>query len=163
MAVEQELKMKATKQNEKSTQVKFLEILQNARKLQEKEALPIVDRLYKATVNKDDLTVKLEITVPLTEVVRSAKGSNYVVPIANEKGVRGSGVANFVSDDGLNLRLYADRVYVSTEAQENEKRLKANSKNDSEKALLKENLQAMQAQNAMLMEILQANGLLEKK
>lgn len=154
--------MKATKQNEKSTQVKFLEILQNARKLQEKEALPIVDRLYKATVNKDDLTVKLEITVPLTEVVRSAKGSNYVVPIANEKGVRGSGVANFVSDDGLNLRLYADRVYVSTEAQENEKRLKANSKNDSEKALLKENLQAMQQQNAMLMELLAKNGLLEK-
>lgn len=154
--------MKATKQNEKSTQVKFLEILQNARKLQEKEALPIVDRLYKATVNKDDLTVKLEITVPLTEVVRSAKGSNYVVPIANEKGVRGSGVANFVSDDGLNLRLYADRVYVSTEAQENEKRLKANSKNDSEKQLLKENLQAMQQQNAMLMELLAKNGLLEK-
>lgn len=154
--------MKATKQNEKSTQVKFLEILQNARKLQEKEALPIVDRLYKATVNKDDLTVKLEITVPLTEVVRSAKGSNYVVPIANEKGVRGSGVANFVSDDGLNLRLYADRVYVSTEAQENEKRLKANSKNDSEKALLKENLATMQAQNKMLMELLAKNGLLEK-
>lgn len=155
--------MKATKQNnEKSTQVKFLEILQNARKLQEKEALPIVDRLYKATVNKDDLTVKLEITVPLTEVVRSAKGSNYVVPIANEKGVRGSGVANFVSDDGLNLRLYADRVYVSTDAQENEKRLKANSKNDSEKQLLKENLQAMQQQNAMLMELLAKNGLLEK-
>lgn len=153
--------MKATKQNEKSTQVKFLEILQNARKLQEKEALPIVDRLYKATVNKDDLTVKLEITVPLTEVVRSAKGSNYVVPIANEKGVRGSGVANFVSDDGLNLRLYADRVYVSTDAQENEKRLKANSKNDSEKALLRENLDEMKKQNAMLMNILKENGLIK--
>lgn len=154
--------MKATKQNEKNTQVLFLDILQNARKLQEKEALPIVDRLYKATVDKDNLTVKLEITVPLKEVVRSAKGSNYVVPIANEKGVRGSGVANFVSDDGLNLRLYADRVYVSTEAQENEKRLKANSKNDSEKALLKENLATMQAQNKMLMELLAKNGLLEK-
>lgn len=154
--------MKATKQNEKSTQVLFLDILKNARKLQEKETLPIVDRLYKATVDKDNLTVKLEITVPLTEVVRSAKGSNYVVPIANEKGVRGSGVANFVSDDGLNLRLYADRVYISTEAQENEKRLKANAKNDSEKALLKENLAAMQAQNKMLMELLAQNGLLEK-
>lgn len=154
---------KATKQNnEKSTQVRFLEILQNARKLQEKEQLEITNRLYKATVNKDDLTVTLEITVPLTEVVRSARGSNYVVPIANEKGVRGSGIANFVSDDGLNLKLYADRVYVSTEAQENEKRLKANSRNDSEKQLLKDNLDAMQAQNKMLMELLAKNGLLEK-
>ena len=122
---------------EKNTQVLFLDILKNARKLQEKEALPIVDRLYKATVDKDNLTVKLEITVPLQEVVKSARGSNYVVPIANDKGVRGTGVANFVSDDGLNLRLYADRVYVSTEAQENEKKLKANTKNDSEKELLK--------------------------
>ena len=154
---------KATKQNnEKSTQVRFLEILQNARKLQEKEQLEITNRLYKATVNKDDLTVTLEITVPLTEVVRSARGSNYVVPIANEKGVRGSGVASFVSDDGLNLKLYADRVYVSTEAQENEKRLKANSRNDSEKQLLKDNLEAMQAQNKILMELLAKNGLLEK-
>lgn len=154
--------MKTQQATEKNTQLLFLDILKNARKLQEKEALPIVDRLYKATVNKDNLTVKLEITVPLTEVLRSAKGSNYVVPIANEKGVRGSGVANFVSDDGLNLRLYADRVYVNTEAQANEKRLKANAKNDSEKALLKENLATTQAQNKMLMALLEKNGLLEK-
>ena len=137
---------------EKNTQVLFLDILKNARKLQEKEALPIVDRFYKATVDKDNLTVKLEITVPLQEVVKSARGSNYVVPIANEKGVRGTGVANFVSDDGLNLRLYADRVYVSTEAQENDKKLKANTKNDSEKELLKK-------QNAMLMALLQEKGI----
>ncbi len=118
--------MKATKQNtEKSVQVKFLEILQDARKLEEKEQLPVANKLYKATVDKDNLTVKLEIEVPLTEVLRSAKGSNYVVPIANEKGVRGSGIAHFVSDDGLSLKLYADRVYVSTQAQEDDKKLKA--------------------------------------
>lgn len=144
--------MAKTVTTQKSTQVRFLEILQNARKLQEKEQLPIVDRLYKATVNKNDLTVTLEITVPLSDVVRSAKGSNYVVPIANEKGVRGSGVANFVSDDGLQLRLYADRVYVSTEAQENEKKLKAASRNDSEKELLRK-------QNEMLMKLLQDKGI----
>jgi hypothetical protein len=153
---------KATKQNnEKSMQVKFLEILQDARKLQEKEQLPIVNRLYKATVDKENLTVKLEIEVPLTDVVRSAKGSNYVVPIANEKGARGSGVANFVSDDGLNLKLYADRVYVSTQAQEDDKKLKALSRNDSEKQLLKESLAETKAQNAMLLQILKDKGLLD--
>ena len=154
--------MKATKQNnEKSTQVRFLEILQNARKLQEKEQLEITNRLYKATVNKDDLTVTLEITVPLTEIVRSSRGNNYVVPIANEKGVRGSGIAQFVSDDGLNLKLYADRVYVSTQAQEDDKKLKALSRNDSEKQLLKDSLAETKAQNAMLLKILKDKGLLD--
>lgn len=155
--------MKATKQNTgKSVQVRFLEILKDARKLEEKEQLPITNRLYKATVDKENLTVKLELEVPLSEVIRSARGNNYIVPIANEKGVRGSGIAHFVSDDGLSLKLYADRVYVSTQAQEDDKKLKALGRNDSEKALLKENLATMQAQNAMLMALLEKNGLLEK-
>lgn len=155
--------MKATKQNtEKSVQVRFLEILKDARKLEEKEQLPITNRLYKATVDKENLTVKLELEVPLSEVIRSARGSNYIVPIANEKGVRGSGIAHFVSDDGLSLKLYADRVYVSTQAQEDDKKLKALGRNDSEKQLLKDNLATMQAQNAMLMALLEKNGLLEK-
>lgn len=156
--------MKATtKQNtEKSVQVKFLELLQTARKLEEKEALSIVDRKYTAVVDKENLTVTLSIEVPLSEVVRSAKGNNYIIPTANTKGVRGSGVMTFHSEDGLCCKIYADRTYISTEAQENEKRLKANSKNDSEKALLKESLATMQAQNKMLMELLAKNGLLEK-
>lgn len=154
--------MKATKQNtEKSVQVRFLEILKDARKLEEKEQLPITNRLYKATVDKENLTVKLELEVPLSEVIRSAKGSNYIVPIANEKGVRGSGIAQFVSDDGLNLKLYADRVYVSTQAQEDDKKLKALSRNDSEKQLLKDSLAETKAQNAMLLKILKDKGLLD--
>lgn len=154
--------MKATKQNtEKSVQVRFLEILKDARKLEEKEQLPITNRLYKATVDKENLTVKLELEVPLSEVIRSAKGNNYIVPIANEKGVRGSGIAHFVSDDGLSLKLYADRVYVSTQAQEDDKKLKALSRNDSEKQLLKESLAETKAQNAMLLKILQDKGLLD--
>lgn len=154
--------MKATKQNtEKSVQVKFLEILQDARKLEEKEQLPVANKLYKATVDKDNLTVKLEIEVPLTAVLRSAKGSNYIVPIANEKGVRGSGIAHFVSDDGLSLKLYTDRVYVSTQAQEDDKKLKALSRNDSEKQLLKDSLAETKAQNAMLLKILKDKGLLD--
>lgn len=154
--------MKATKQNtEKSVQVRFLEILKDARKLEEKEQLPITNRLYKATVDKENLTVKLELEVPLSEVIRSAKGSNYIVPIANEKGVRGSGIAHFVSDDGLNIKLYADRVYVSTQAQEDDKKLKSLSRNDSEKQLLKDSLAETKAQNAMLLKILKDKGLLD--
>lgn len=154
--------MKATKQNtEKSVQVRFLEILKDARKLEEKEQLPITNRLYKATVDKENLTVKLELEVPLSEVIRSARGSNYIVPIANEKGVRGSGIAQFVSDDGLNIKLYADRVYVSTQAQEDDKKLKALSRNDSEKQLLKDSLAETKAQNAMLLKILKDKGLLD--
>ncbi len=154
--------MKATKQNtEKSVQVRFLEILKDARKLEEKEQLPITNRLYKATVDKENLTVKLELEVPLSEVIRSARGNNYIVPIANEKGVRGSGIAQFVSDDGLNLKLYADRVYVSTQAQEDDKKLKSLSRNDSEKQLLKDSLAETKAQNAMLLKILKDKGLLD--
>lgn len=154
--------MKATKQNtEKSVQVRFLEILKDAKKLEEKEQLPITNRLYKATVDKENLTVKLELEVPLSEVIRSARGNNYIVPIANEKGVRGSGIAQFVSDDGLNLKLYADRVYVSTQAQEDDKKLKALSRNDSEKQLLKDSLAETKAQNAMLLKILKDKGLLD--
>ena len=154
--------MKATKQNtEKSVQVRFLEILKDARKLEEKEQLPITNRLYKATVDKENLTVKLELEVPLSEVIRSARGNNYIVPIANEKGGRGSGIAQFVSDDGLNLKLYADRVYISTQAQEDDKKLKALGRNDSEKQLLKDSLAETKAQNAMLLKILKDKGLLD--
>lgn len=155
--------MKATKQQntEKSVQVKFLELLQTARKLEEKESLPITDRKYTAVVDKDNLTVTLSIEVPLNEVVRSAKGNNYIIPTANTKGVRGSGVMEFHSDDGLVCKVYADRTYISTQAQEDDKRLKALKSNDSEKQLLKDNLAEMKAQNSMLMQILKDKGLLD--
>ena len=68
----------------------------------------------------------------------------------------------FHSEDGLVCKVYADRTYISTQAQEDDKRLKALSRNDSEKQLLKDNLATMQAQNAMLMALLEKNGLLEK-
>ena len=74
------------------------------------------------------MTVTLSIEVPLVDVVRSAKGNNYIIPTANTKGVRGSGVMEFHSEDGLVCKIYADRTYISTDAQENEKKLKANSK-----------------------------------
>lgn len=148
--------------NEKSVQVKFLELLQTARKLEEKESLPITDRKYIAVVDKENLTVTLSIEVPLNEVLRSSKGNNYIIPTANTKGVRGSGVMEFHSEDGLVCKVYADRTYISTQAQEDDKRLKALSRNDSEKQLLKDNLATMQAQNAMLMALLEKNGLLEK-
>lgn len=156
--------MTATKKQNtgKSVQVKFLELLQTARKLEEKEVLPIVDRKYTAVVDKENLTVTLSIEVPLSDVVRSAKGNNYIIPTANTKGVRGSGVMEFHSEDGLCCKIYADRTYISTQAQEDDKRLKALSKNDSEKALLKENLATMQAQNAMLMKLLEEQGILKK-
>ena len=118
--------MKATKQNnEKSTQVRFLEILKDARKLEEKEQLPVVDKKYTAVVDKDNMTVTLSIEVPLVDVVRSAKGNNYIIPTANTKGVRGSGVMEFHSEDGLVCKIYADRTYISTDAQENEKEIES--------------------------------------
>lgn len=147
--------------NEKSTQVKFLELLQTARKLEEKEALPVVDRKYTATVDKDSMTVTLSIEVPLNEVLRSSKGNNYIIPTANTKGVRGSGVMEFHSEDGLVCKVYADRTYISTQAQEDDKKLKALSRNDSEKQLLKDSLAETKAQNAMLLKILKDKGLLD--
>lgn len=154
--------MKATK-----TQVidikTALDNAKKAKKLQEGEKLELVDKLYTCDVDETTGEITVTIKANLADVVRSAKGSNFIVPLANTKGVRGGGVITATSEKGVSCKIYADRLYLSTVEIEQEKEKKQASKNDSEKQLLKDNLSAMQAQNAMLMEILQANGLLEKK
>ena len=152
----------ATKKQTTTQVVDIQTAFKNARKLQEKEQLPLVDKLYTCDVDESTGIVTVTITASLSDVVRSSKGSNLVLPLANVKGLRGTGVIQAVSDNGLVCKLYADRVYLSTPEIEKEKAAKSTRKNDSEKALLKANLEQMQQQNAMLMELLSKNGLLEK-
>lgn len=143
--------MANTKQTAKTVQeLSFKELLEKARKLDEGEKLPTVDRKYTAVTNTDTMTVSVTLEIPLSEVVKSAKGKNYVVPVGNVTGVRGSNVIEAHTQDGLIIRLYSDRAYISSEAQENEKAVKA--KTSSEKELLKE-------QNAMLLALLKKNGI----
>ena len=153
-----ELKMKATKQNTQIIDIKTA--LTNAKKLQEGEKLELVDKLY--TCDVDEATGEITVTIKanLADVVRSAKGSNFIVPLANTKGVRGGGVITATSEKGVSCKIYADRLYLSTVEIEKEKENK--SKKDREKELLKANLEQMQAQNEMLMKLLAKNGLLEK-
>lgn len=139
------------KQTAKTVQeLSFKELLEKARKLEEGEKLPTVDRKYTAVTNTDTMTVSVTLEIPLSEVVKSAKGKNYVVPVGNVTGARGSNVIEAHTQDGLIVRLYSDRAYISSEAQENEKAVKA--KTSSEKDLLKE-------QNAMLLALLKKNGI----
>ena len=143
--------MANTKQTLKNIQaLSFKELLEKARKLEEGEKLPTVDRKYTAVTNTDTMTVSVTIEIPLSEVVKSAKGKNYVVPVGNVTGARGSNVIEAHTQEGLIVRLYSDRAYISSEAQEKEKAVKA--KTNSEKDLLKE-------QNAMLMALLKKNGI----
>lgn len=139
------------KQTAKTIQeLSFKELLEKARKLEEGEKLPTVDRKYTAVTNTDTMTVSVTLEIPLSEVVKSAKGKNYVVPVGNVTGARGSNVIEAHTQDGLIVRLYSDRAYISSNAQENEKAVKA--KTNSEKDLLKE-------QNAMLLALLKKNGI----
>lgn len=143
--------MANTKQTAQTTQaLSFKKLLEKAKKLEEGEKLPTVDRKYTAVTNTDTMTVSVTLEIPLSEVVKSAKGKNYVVPVGNVTGARGSNVIEAHTQDGLIVRLYSDRAYISSEAQENEKAVKA--KTNSEKELLKE-------QNAMLMALLKKNGI----
>lgn len=128
----------------------FKALLEKARKLEEGEKLAPVDRKYTAVTNIDTMTVSVTLEIPLSEVVKSAKGKNYVVPVGNVTGARGSNVIEAHTQEGLIVRLYSDRAYISSEAQEKEKAVKA--KTNSEKDLLKE-------QNAMLMALLKKNGI----
>lgn len=151
--------MKATKQNTQVIDIKTT--LANAKKLQEGEKLELVDKLY--TCDVDEATGEITVTIKanLADVVRSAKGSNFIVPLANTKGVRGGGVITATSEKGVSCKIYADRLYLSTVELEQEKEKKATQKNDSEKALLRENLDEMKKQNQMLMNILKENGLIK--
>lgn len=150
--------MKATKQNTQVIDIKTA--LANAKKLQEGEKLELVDKLYTCDVNETTGEITVTIKANLADVVRSAKGSNFIVPLANTKGVRGGGVITATSEKGVSCKIYADRLYLSTVEIEKEKENKV--KHDSEKALLKANLEQMQQQNAMLMALLKKNGLLKK-
>lgn len=103
------------KQQQTSTQVVDIKTaFANARKLQEKEQLPLVDKLYTCDVDESTGVVTVTIQANLSDVVRSSKGSNFVLPLANVKGVRGTGVIQAVSNNGLVCKLYADRLYLST-------------------------------------------------
>ena len=141
--------------------IDFKAILEQAKRLQEGEKLPVVDRKYTAVVNPTDATVTLSLTVPLTDVVKSAKGNNFVIPVANTTGVRGGGVAEFHSENGLVCKLFADRVYLSTPELEKDK--EAKKVGNSRTALLEQNVEALTQQNAMLMALLADKGLLETK
>lgn len=151
--------MKATKQNTQVIDIKTT--LANAKKLQEGEKLELVDKLYTCDVNETTGEITVTIKANLADVVRSAKGGNFVVPLANTKGVRGGGVITATSEKGVSCKIYADRLYLSTVEIEKEKAKTQASKNDSEKQLLKDNLATMQAQNAMLLKILKDKGLLD--
>lgn len=143
-----------------TTTLDFKAILEQAKRLQEGEKLPLQERKYTATVDKAKATLTLSITVPLTDVVKSAKGNNFVIPVANTHGVRGGGVAEFYSEDGLTCKLFADRVYLSTPELEKDKEVKK--VGNSRTALLEQNVEALAQQNAMLMSLLKEKGLLEK-
>lgn len=152
--------MKATKQNTQVIDIKTA--LANAKKLQEGEKLELVDKLYTCDVDESTGEITVTIKANLADVVRSSKGNNFIVPLANTKGVRGGGVITATSEKGVSCKIYADRLYLSTVEIEKEKAKTQASKNDSEKALLKANLEQMQQQNAMLMTLLKEKGLLEK-
>lgn len=143
-----------------TTALNFKSILEQAKRLKEGEKLPLQDRKYLATVDKENATVTLSITVPLTDVVKSAKGNNFVIPVANTHGVRGGGVAEFYSEDGLTCKLFADRVYLSTPELEKDKEGKK--VGSSRTALLEQNIEALAQQNSMLLALLKDKGLLEK-
>lgn len=114
---------KATKQKTQIIDIKTA--LANAKKLKEGEKLELVDKLY--TCDVDEATGEITVTIKanLSDVVRSAKGSNFIVPLANTKGVRGGGVITATSEKGVSCKIYADRLYLSTIEIEKEKEQKA--------------------------------------
>ena len=152
--------MATKKTTEINTVVAFTELLANAHKLSEGEKIQAVDRKYTAVTNKEELTVSVTLELPLKEVMKSAKGKNYIVPMGNVVGARGSNVIEAHTDDGLVVKIYADRAYISSESQENEKKLNANNKANSEKALLKEQNAKLEEQNKMLLALMKEKGLL---
>lgn len=144
-----------------TTKFELQNIISNARKLNEGEKLPIKDHAYGVSVDKNTGDITIVMTINARDIVKSAKGSNFVIPVANTTSVRGTGVVEAHSDDGLTVRLFTDRAYISTVELEQEKEKTQASKNDSEKALLRENLDEMKKQNEMLMNILKENGLIK--
>lgn len=142
-----------------TTKFELQNIIANAKKLQEGEKLPIRDHAYGASVDKNTGDITLVLTINARDIVKSAKGSNFVIPIANTTSARGTGVVEAHSEDGLTVRLFTDRAYISTVELEQEKEKKATKKNDSEKALMKEQNDKLEKQNEMLLALLKQNGI----
>lgn len=107
-----------------TTKFELQNIIKNAKKLQDGEKLPIRDHAYGVSVDKNTGDITMVLTVNARDIVKSAKGSNFVIPVANTTSVRGAGVVEAHSDDGLTVRLFADRMYISTVELEAEKEVK---------------------------------------
>ncbi|MBN2932835.1 MAG: hypothetical protein JTJ30_12750 [Catenibacterium mitsuokai] len=120
--------------------------LANAKKLQEGEKLELVDKLYTCDVDETTGEITVTIKANLADVVRSAKGSNFIVPLANTKGVRGGGVITATSEKGVSCKIYADRLYLSTVEIEKEKEQKT--VKTSKTAQLEADMQALLKKNA---------------
>lgn len=131
------------------------EAFKNARRLNDGEKLELVDQLYTCSVDESTGVVTVTITANLADVVRSSKGNNFIVPLANTKGVRGGGVITATSENGLMCKLYADRLYLSTPEAEKEKQEKAS------KSTTKAELEEIRKENAelkaLMMEFLKKN------
>jgi len=107
-----------------TTKFELQNIIKNAKKLQDGEKLPIRDHAYGVSVDKNTGDITMVLTMNARDIVKSAKGSNFVIPVANTTSVRGAGVVEAHSDDGLTVRLFTDRIYISTVELEAEKEVK---------------------------------------
>ena len=107
-----------------TTKFELQNIIKNAQKLKDGEKLPIRDHAYGVSLDKDTGDITVVLTVNARDIVKSAKGSNFVIPVANTKSVRGAGVVEAYSDDGLTVRLFTDRMYISTAELEADKEVK---------------------------------------
>lgn len=128
-----------------TTKFKLQNIIKNAKKLQDGEKLPIRDHAYGASVDKNTGDITIVMTVNARDIVKSAKGSNFVIPVANTTSVRGTGVVEAHSDDGLTVRLFTDRMYISTVELEAEKDVKT--AKTSKTAQLEADMQALLQRN----------------
>ncbi len=128
-----------------TTKFELQNIISNAKKLQEGEKLPIRDHAYGVSVDKKTGDITLVLTVNARDIIKSAKGSNFIVPVANSKSVRGAGVVEAHSDDGLTVRLFTDRMYISTVELEAEKEQKTGK--TSKTAQLEADMQALLKKN----------------
>lgn len=128
-----------------TTKFELQNIIKNAKKLQDGEKLPIRDHAYGASVDKNTGDITIVLTVNARDIVKSAKGSNFVIPVANTTSVRGTGVVEAHSDDGLTVRLFTDRMYISTVELEAEKDVKT--AKTSKTAQLEADMKALIEQN----------------
>lgn len=129
-----------------TTKFELQNIIKNAKKLQDGEKLPIRDHAYGASVDKNTGDITVVMTVNARDIVKSAKGNNFVIPVANTTSVRGTGVVEAHSDDGLTVRLFTDRMYISTVELETEKDVKT--AKTSKTAQLEADMQALLKKNA---------------